>query len=176
MSMRNTGTGPADSTHRSETEARQHVHDRGLRDRGGIHPYMRDALIARYKHSTDDLLTDLIRSQIRDDGEFNLPYLITISTDLLAGGVVTTAQMIVNATNLLLADREQMDAVRGDRSLVPWLLEESLRVESPVQSQPRDVKESAELGGVHIPENRHTAGFASGNRDDDVFGERSDST
>ncbi len=73
---------------------------------------MRDALVSRYEQPGDDMLSELVHAQVDRDGKFNLPYLVTICTELLSGGVVTTAQMMVNAMLLLLEHPDQMAKVR----------------------------------------------------------------
>jgi cytochrome P450 len=144
----------------------------GGRSRGlaGIHEYMREALENRRKNPGDDLLSELIQLQVHRDGEFRLDYLDTICTELLSGGVVTTAQMMVNAMLLLLENPEQMTRVRADESRLPLMFEESLRVESPVQSLTRICVQDCEVGGVKIPAGgKVLMVFGSANRDPERF-------
>jgi len=145
--------------------------DRGAK-RTGIHDFIRDALERRQNDPGDDILTQILQTQIERDGSLNLPLLMTICTELAAGGVITTAQMMVNALMLLLQYPEQMAKVRADHKLIPWVLEESLRLESPVQSEPRISVADATVGGMKVP-----AGstlllvLGSGNRDPERFTE-----
>jgi cytochrome P450 len=142
------------------------------RRRDGIHDYMHDALVERHAHPGDDILSELLQAQVKRDGELNLPYLVTICTELLSGGVVTTAQMMVNAMLLLLENPEQMSQVRADFSLIPWMFEETLRVESPVQSLTRICVADCEIGGVKIPAGAKVLMvFGSANRDPERFPE-----
>ncbi len=138
----------------------------------GIHDYMRDALLARYEHPGEDILSELVQAQVQRDGSLNLPYLVTICTELLSGGVVTTAQMMVNAMMLLLRNPKQMAQVRADYSLIPWMFEEALRLESPVQSLTRISVADCELSGVEIPAgSKVLMVFGSANRDPHRFPE-----
>jgi cytochrome P450 len=150
-------------------------HGLGLERRTGknaVHEYMRDALAARYEQPTDDILSELVHAQAERDGSLNLPYLVTICTELLSGGVVTTAQMMANAMLLLLENPEQMAKVRADYSLIPWMFEEALRLESPVQSLTRICVADCELGGVQIPAGAKVLMvFGSANRDPERFPE-----
>lgn len=153
------------------------VTDRGLgverhSGRYDIHEYMRNALVSRYEQPTDDVLSELVHTQVDRDGTFNLAYLVTICTELLSGGVVTTAQMMVNAMLLLLEHPDQMAKVRSDYSLIPWMFEETLRLESPVQSLTRVCVSDCELSGVTIPAgSKVLMVFGSGNRDPERFPE-----
>jgi cytochrome P450 len=140
------------------------------RRRDGIHEYMHHALVERHKQPGDDILSELVHAQVGRDGTLNLPYLVTICTELLSGGVVTTAQMMVNAMMLLLEHPEQMAKVRADYTLIPWMFEEALRVESPVQSLTRICVADCELGGVEIPAgSKVLMVFGSANRDPSRF-------
>jgi cytochrome P450 len=140
------------------------------RRRDGIHEFMVEALEQRYAEPTDDILSELVQGQVERDGEFDLPHLVTISTELLAGGIKTTAQMMTNAMLLLLTHPEQMSTVRNDFSRIPWMFEEALRVESPVQSLTRICEQDCELGGVTIPAGAKVLMvFGSANRDPGRF-------
>ena len=85
---------------------------------------------------------------------------------------MTPAHMMSSAMLLLLQHPDQAALVRADHSLIPRMLEEALRVEAPDQFMPRYTTVDTTLGGMDIP-----AGslvmllYASGNRDESVFGE-----
>jgi cytochrome P450 len=73
---------------------------------------------------------------------------------------------------LLLKHPEQLDAVRNDFTLIPQMVEEVLRYESPDQWNARTIEVSAgaTLGGSHIPDGaRLGLAWGSANRDEDVF-------
>ena len=74
----------------------------------------------------------------------------------------------------LLAHPEQERRVRADRSLVPALVEETLRWASPVQFAPRRATRAATLHGVALaPDDIVLCWIGSANRDERVF-ERAD--
>jgi cytochrome P450 len=121
---------------------------------------------------TDDMLSELIRLQVERDGEFNPAYVTVVATELMVGGAGTTALMIVNAMWLLLTNPDQLAKVRADHSLIPAMLEESLRAESVIQDRERIATADTELGGVPIPAgSRIRMVFGAANRDDSVFRE-----
>src|SRR5260370_37411083 len=67
---------------------------------------------------------------------------------------------------LLVRNPDQMRVVIEDRSLIPNMIEEAMRLESPVQCLFRVAKAAAEIGGAKIPEGARLAVmYASGNRD-----------
>jgi cytochrome P450 len=132
--------------------------------------YIAGKLRERHEEPGEDILSELVQAQIERDGEFDLPYLVPISNELLAGGIITTAQLIGSAMALLLRHPDQLAAMISDRKGISRMLEETLRCESPVQSQDRIAARDTELGGVKIPAgSRVLAVLSSGNRDDTVF-------
>jgi cytochrome P450 len=66
-------------------------------------------------------------------------------------GNETTTNLIGNAVRNLLSHPEELAKVRTDRTLVPSLVEEILRYESPVQLLPRQTAREVELEGGKIP-------------------------
>jgi cytochrome P450 len=126
----------------------------------------------RAENPGDDMLSLYVETQIARDGEVNFDYLTVLATEMLVGGAGTTALMMTNALWLLLTHPEQLERARADRSLIPWVLEESLRVESVVQERERVVVSDVELGGVQIPAgSKVRLVLGSANRDPDVFAE-----
>ena len=89
---------------------------------------------------------------------------------LLVAGNETTTTLIGNAVLALLAHPEQERRVRADRSLVPAVVEETLRWASPVQFAPRRATRPATLHGVAIaPDDVVLCWIGSANRDEKVF-------
>jgi cytochrome P450 len=136
----------------------------GIRD---MHEDMSRAILARYENPTEDILSEIITRHVKQNGELDLPLLVTISTELLAGGLLTTAQMIANGMLLLLENPDQMEKVLAEPDRrIPWMLEETLRMESPVQTRERITTQDFELSGVLIPAGSPVLIIhASGNRD-----------
>ena len=91
---------------------------------------------------------------------------------LLLAGNETTTNLIGNAVRNLLEQPTELAKVRADRTLVPSLVEEVLRYDSPVQLIPRQTAREVELEGGKIP-----AGatvfllLAAANRDERKFPE-----
>ena len=69
---------------------------------------------------------------------------------LVAGNETTTATLAEGMRQLCLNPRQQA-LVRADRSLIPNLVEESLRVASPTSNMWRLCKQDYTIGGVTIP-------------------------
>lgn len=132
--------------------------------------YFAAKLEERRTHPRDDLLTDLINARLAGETPLNMGEMLNMLQQLLVAGNETTTSLIASAMLLLLQNPAQMDAVRADRTRIPNLIEEALRLESPVQGLFRTAKVDVEVGGVRIPAGaRVVVMYASGNRDDDKF-------
>lgn len=128
----------------------------------------------RYKNPSDDVMTDLITAEYEDlDGvhrrltrEEALNYINLVA----AAGNETTNRLIGWSTRLLSDHPGEREIVVSDPSIVPNMIEEVLRYESPSPVQARYVTRDVEYHGTTVP-----AGSAmlllngSGNRDERVF-------
>jgi cytochrome P450 len=87
--------------------------------------------------------------------------------ELLIAGNITTTDHIGNSMMLLAQDPELADRLRADPSRLPYFIEESLRLESPIQGLFRMATRDTEVGGTHIPAgSRVQVMYGSGNRDE----------
>jgi hypothetical protein len=125
------------------------------RSRVEMQRYMADRCRERESDPRDDLLSDLVQARF-DSGErageqLSMPELLNVIEQLLVAGNETTTKLIAAGMLALLEHPAQMTAVRADRSLIPNLVEEALRYESPVQMLPRVAKVDVEVGGVAVP-------------------------
>jgi cytochrome P450 len=133
--------------------------------------YMEAAIQERVANPREDFLSELIQAQVEQDGELALDYINAEANLLLYAGNVTTTHMMTSAMQLLIDNPEQMRAVLEDRALIKPLIEEALRVESPVQWLVRIATTDVELGGVTMPAGAMVViVLASANRDPAKFG------
>ena len=148
------------------------LREQAERDGERVNEFMTAVVRERAENLGDDVISELIRAHAEPDGEVNMAYIAVESAVLVLGGTLTPAHMMSSAMLLLLQHPDQAALVRADHSLIPRMLEEALRVEAPDQFMPRYTTVDTTLGGVDIP-----AGslvmllYASGNRDESVFGE-----
>jgi cytochrome P450 len=129
--------------------------------------YFEDLIQDRVERPEDDFVSDLVRAKVeRDGGELDLYYLGGELTNLYGAGTFTTSLMIVSTLLLLLEHPEQLARVQADQALLRPAIDESLRVESPVQWLQRYVTQDTVLQGVEIPQGSVVLlAWASGNRD-----------
>ena len=144
--------------------------DAQTQNRTQMADFFRAQILARVAEPADDFLTEMIQTQVERDGELELPYLTVEATNLFGAGNVTTAHMIASAMWLLLENPSQMALVREDSGRIAPMLEESLRVESPVQWLQRVTTQDTELAGVEIPAGSIVlVVYAAANRDEGRF-------
>jgi cytochrome P450 len=113
--------------------------------------YFRTKILERREEPTDDFLSEIVEVQVARDGELDMPDLLAEVANLFAAGNATTAHMLASTMLLLLQHPDELDRIRDDRSLIPTMLEEAMRLESPVQWLQRIVTTDTELSGVEIP-------------------------
>jgi len=119
----------------------------------------------RRSEPRDDLVSVLVNAA-GDEGGLRPMELVTFVLILLVAGNETTTNLIGHAAKLLLDHPDQLDAVNRDRSLIPNLVEEVLRYESPIQLLFRRARVATEIHGQPIAENEVVCAIlGSANRD-----------
>lgn len=119
----------------------------------------------------DDIITRFIQTEI--DGERLSD--VAIRTQLMVliiAGNETTRNLIGNIFYTLAGDADQYARLRNDRSIIPTIVEESLRHDSPVQILARTCTQNTSIEGVEIPANDTVVfGVGSANRDERCYEE-----
>ncbi len=124
----------------------------------------------RRSEPRDDLLSALLEARVEGQTPLDTPELLSIISQILVAGNETTTNMVAAATLLLIQHPAQLKAVRANHSLIPNLVEEALRYESPVQGLFRLVARDTEVGGTYIPAGaRLIVMYGSANRDEGQF-------
>lgn len=132
--------------------------------------YLAALLTERRSAPSDDLLSAL--AQVEVDGETLTDRDIVGTTSfLLLAGFETTVNLLGAGTRVLLDHRNQLADVAADHSLIPGLVEESLRYVSPVQFTFRTALAPIDLPGGERLDERDTIVLmlVGANRDPRVF-------
>jgi cytochrome P450 len=116
---------------------------------------MRDYLVqfveARRKDPGDDLISDLVTTEI--DGELlDDEEVYSFLRLLLPAGAETTYRAAGNFLYGLMTHTDQMELLKADRSLMQQAVEEAIRWETPLLITNRRCMRETELNGVTIPE------------------------
>jgi cytochrome P450 len=140
--------------------------ERGFAASAALREYFADVVRERRAEPRDDVISDLVTAEI--DGErLTDEAIYSFLRLLLPAGVETTARSIPALVLRLLRHPEQLEAVRGDRSLLPAAIEEGLRIDVPVFHVTRIVARDVEIAGVPVPAGAHvTVCLAAANRDE----------
>ncbi|MBI4882958.1 MAG: cytochrome P450 [Actinobacteria bacterium] len=103
-------------------------------------------------------------------GDLSDAELVSNAAVFLFGGIETSEGMTANVLHHLLANPEQLNAVRDDSSLVEAAVEESLRLEPAAARVDRYATRDVELGGCRIAAGDFVAvSLAAANRDPEEF-------
>jgi cytochrome P450 len=131
--------------------------------------YLGPIVKQRRREPRDDLVSVLVEPQPGDaalsDHEIFMFFLL-----LLIAGNETTTNLLGNAVDALLAHPAELERVASDPSLIPGLVEETLRWDAPVQFINRTVVADVELGGQRLKQGDVVlAMLGSANRDERRF-------
>jgi cytochrome P450 len=112
--------------------------------------YFKSLVDERRARPGEDLVSLLALTEV--DGDY-LPedVLISFLRQLMNAAGDTTYRGTSVLLTALLDNPEQLEAIRGDRSLIPQAIEEALRWDGPVAVQLRMAAVDTDLGGVAIP-------------------------
>lgn len=111
--------------------------------------FLSELLAERRLNPRDDLLTRLVEAEAAG-ARLTESELLTTCVTLLTAGHETTTNLIGNGLLLLLRHPDQLGLMRDNPRLLPSAIEECLRYESPLQRNPRRVKEDVELRGQRL--------------------------
>ncbi|HET8657805.1 MAG TPA: cytochrome P450 [Micromonosporaceae bacterium] len=140
--------------------------EQALRD---MEAYFLDVIDKRRAEPGDDVLSSLVRAEA-DEGKLTTDELISFCYLLFVAGLDTTTNLVGNMVICLAHSPDVLERVRRDRSLVPALIEETLRYLPPTQANVRVATADAVLSGVSVPAgSRIMVWNASANRDESAF-------
>lgn len=125
----------------------------------------RELLAERRRAPRDDLLTALSSAEV-DGTRLSEREVVGIASVLLTAGNLTTTRLLSNLAHLLATNPELRARASADPAVVPAIVEESLRRDSPLQFPVRRAATDAPLGSATIPAG-HTVmvGIGPANRD-----------
>jgi len=138
-------------------------------DRQEFFEFFQARIDERRAHPTGDMLSTLVAAE---DAEIKLTpeEVAGFAMLLLVAGNETTTNLIGNAMLALTEHPDQLRAVIDDPSMIPNMVEEALRYDSPVQFLFRLTTQETTLGGQTIPAGNVVVPiYASANRDEEKY-------
>ncbi|MEH1123483.1 cytochrome P450 [Micromonospora sp. CPCC 206061] len=131
--------------------------------------YIAEHAAERRKKPREDLLTTLVVAEI-DGKPLTDDQVVNFAFPLLIAGHLNTTMLLGNTVLCLDAFPEVQDRVRADRSIIPAVIEESMRFLTPFAALSRATTREVELGGEKIPADQMLmVWLATANRDPRVF-------
>ncbi|KPM54035.1 cytochrome [Frankia sp. CcI49] len=104
----------------------------------------------RRQNPRNDVLTQMATATYPDGSIPEVIAVVRAATFLFAAGQETTARLLGAVLKYLAENPEVQDELRANRELIPDLIEESLRVESPVKADFRLARRNTTVGGVEV--------------------------
>lgn len=131
--------------------------------------YMGDLADERREHPGGDLLSAMLAAE--EDGEkLTRPELLSLTNTLYSAGHRTTRDLFSNGLSVLLRSPEWLGNVHADPSLVPAVVQEFLRYETPTLFVARFPSEPVRVAGVDLgPYEPTLIMLAAANRDPNTF-------
>jgi cytochrome P450 len=139
-----------------------------FRELAELFAYLKKTVRARKLEPRDDLISVLIDPAHGEVlGDFDAIMFVIL---LLVAGSETTTNLIGNATRSLLDRPKLLARVADDPSLVPAVVEETLRFDPPIQLAFRNTTRGVEVGGRFLERGAIIVPIlASANRDESQF-------
>jgi cytochrome P450 len=125
--------------------------ERGKAASQALVDYFKPILAERRAEPREDLISSLAAAAI-DGHKLDDEDIYSFIRLLLPAGVETTYRSLGNLLFGLLTNKDQLDAVRNDRTLIPQAIEEAVRWDAPLLNITRVATRDTELAGVPIPQ------------------------
>ena len=117
----------------------------------------------------DDLISEMVRAQENEDRLTDLE-IISLCTQLMVAGNVTTTDLIGNGMYALLQHPDQLAEIVSNPDLVEDAVEEMLRFDCPISETARIAKENLSLSDCPVRKgDTVTASLAAANHDPKIF-------
>jgi cytochrome P450 len=124
--------------------------ERGYKARDAFRAYLAPIIEDRRRHPTDDLISEIVHAEI-DGARLSEERIHGFLGLLLPAGAETTLRVMGNCLYALLQRPAVLARVAADHSLIPAVIEETLRWETSVTMVSRVTTRETEVGGVTIP-------------------------
>jgi cytochrome P450 len=124
--------------------------ERGFAASQALRDYFATVLETRRADPRDDVISDLARAELEGQ-RLTDEEIFAFLRLLLPAGAETTYRSSSNLLFGLLTTPDQLDALRGDRSLMRPAIEEGLRWEPPLTGIARTAMRDVDVVGVQVP-------------------------
>lgn len=134
------------------------------------HAVKRQIDLRRGGNGPDDLLSAVVNARVEGEQPLDDAEILSVVQQLMVAGNETTTSTIAGGLLLLIQNPDQLAKVRADRSLIPNMVEEMLRLLSPTAGLWRIAAHDTQLGEETIAKGEMMMlRFAAANRDPVAF-------
>ncbi|GGC01023.1 cytochrome P450 [Novosphingobium endophyticum] len=105
----------------------------------------------RQQNPRDDILSEVANAAYPDGSKPSIEAIVSLSTFMFGAGQDTSAKLIGNAMRYIVDQPGLQDQLRADRSLIPAMIEEVLRLEGSSKATTRLARRDTRIGDVEIP-------------------------
>jgi hypothetical protein len=143
--------------------------ERALVAAEALHGHFRELMAMRRTTPADDLVSDMVAAQAEGAPLSDTEIVLNL-TALLVGGNLTTTDLMASGVKLLLEHPDELARLRSDWSLAAAAVEETLRLEGPVDFTPRIAPGPTEVAGETFEAGTPIFSILrAANRDPEVF-------
>ena len=135
--------------------------------------YLEPIVAERRQHPTGDLLSELVTAEV-DGHTLDDDHLYGFLRLLIPAGAETTFRMLGNSLVALLTHPDVLAEVTADRSLLPAVIEETLRWETSVTMVNREATKDVDVDGCPIPKGAGILALVGSANRDEAHYERPD--
>lgn len=145
---------------------------RGYIAKGELGKYFKELGEKKKRDPSDDLLNQMV-TDMEEGYNITIEELLTLCSLLVVAGHETKTNLIGNGFYALMKNREQMDMLVEDRSLIRNAIEEMLRYDSPFQMVSRvPMVDDVSIEGQTVQKNKFIAVMVGpANHDETIFNE-----
>jgi len=113
--------------------------------------FIKDHVDRRRAQPDESVISDLIQARDDEGNGLSESEIINLLCVFLRAGFETAVQLLGNMMLELLRNPDQLTKLRTDPTLASKVVEEVMRIESPVQRVVRYVTRDSKIGGVDVP-------------------------
>ena len=117
-----------------------------------LHEYFVPRIEKRRKFPTDDLLSEMVNTEVDGEPALTTEELLPIIDQILLAGHETTTNLIGNAMLILLRDDALIARLRETPEDIPSMIEEALRWDPPIQCTYRRATQDTNIEGEDVME------------------------
>jgi len=139
----------------------------GNPDNNGLLVYFSDLLNERKCNPRDDFMSTLLAAE-ENETHLTRETILSLCVELMFAGHVTTSQLLASAIRHSCEQPETYQALRDDPSLIPGVIEETLRYNITL-NQWRTARHDTVLGGQEIKAGQYVVTWTSAANVDEIY-------